>query len=105
MKVQFFKRRDTSIILVVHTHANTHCKRGINRCKISLYYHAKISRLFYGPDVTRARLVIVQLATAASTLVMLGLHYIMKDLKLNVLAQKNLVQSNFMKSGAGNDVI
>ena len=81
MKVQF-QRRDIlpSIILVVHTHANTHCKRGINRCKISLYYHAKISRLFYGPDVTRARLVIVQLATAASTLVMLGLHYIMKGI-------------------------
>ena len=89
MKVQF-QRRDIlpSIILVVHTHANTHCKRGINRCKISLYYHAKISRLFYGPDVTRARLVIVQLATAASTLVMLGLHYIMKDLKLNVWHKK-----------------
>ena len=46
------------------------------------YYHAKISRIFYGPDVTRSRamlLVIVQLATTASTFVMLELHYIMKD--------------------------
>ena len=52
----------------------------------------KFPDFFYGPDVTRARLVIVQLATAASTLVMLGLHYIMKDLKLNVCHKKNLVQ-------------
>ena len=43
----------------------------------------------------------MQLATAASTLVMLGLHYIMKDLKLNVWHKKIWCSRTLWKVGQG----